>query len=87
MRLKLLQKLFHFIIFYIEQRKAKRLVIIITMMIFNDSLHIYIFKIMIPLTNIDTTESIQGKLLQENVVESSTQIPSPLEYLEFYSFL
>lgn len=47
----------------------------------------YIFKIMIPITNIETTESIQGKLLQENVVESSTQIPSPLEYLEFYSFL
>lgn len=47
----------------------------------------FIFKIMIPITNIDTTESIQGKLLQENVVESSTQIPSPLEYLEFYSFL
>ena len=39
MRLKLLQKLFHFIIFYIIQKKAKRLVIIITMMIFNDSLH------------------------------------------------
>ena len=44
-------------------------------------------NLMIPNVNIDTTESIQGKLIEENVVESSTQIPSQLEYLEFNSLL